>query len=211
MITNTTTEILAHDIHFNAESGNIEYILPQDALVRLRIGVKNGGMLIDNLLDWEYRSAGRQIEHWDHKDSSRTVDFSGHQDLMLALACLPVEEQQRQKYQGPIKGFRQSPKLNIVFPSATKTILGEIPVLEKIAPIRITIAPEDQQWLTETKYEIGMFLDGIFLLEDEEGNNPYTYQLNTAGLNPGQHYLTVNVVGYEGEVGTLSRYFTVKQ
>lgn len=206
----STTEILARDIHFDAESGNIEYILPQDALVRIRIGVKNGGMLIVNLLDWEFRKAGRQIERWNHKDSSGKVDFTGRKDLMLTLACLPVDEHKRRQYAGVIKGFRSAPDFDIVFPSAVDITDDGSAVVSGIAPVRIIIAPDDQKWLTETKYEIGLFLDGIFLMEDEEGNNPYTYQLNTAGLNPGKHSVTVNVVGYEGEVGAKSLYFEVK-
>lgn len=197
-------ELLAGEISFDAQTGQIKYTLPEPALVRVRIGVRDGGALLRNLLDWEYRGAGAHVETWDKKDASGQVDLGAHQDLMLNLSCLPADPQKRRAYKGTIKGFRKAPRLKISFPAATKRAAQDVAVVSGVVPVRVAIDPEDNRWLVETKYEMGIFIDSVFLAEDEEGIDPYNYQLNTKGLNDGVHIITVNVVGYEGEVGTES-------
>ena len=41
-------------------------------------------------------------------------------------------------------------------------------------------------------------------MERDDGSNPFTYLLDTADLNMGLHSITMNVIGYEGEIGTAS-------
>ena len=120
---------------------------------------------------------------------------------MLVLACLPADEAGRKNSPADIKGFRKSPGLHISFPESTTNDQG-IPVISGTVPVRITLDEKDSDWLAKTRFEIGIYVDYIFLLEDEEGTNPFNYQLNTAGLNKGLHKITVNIIGYEGEVGT---------
>jgi hypothetical protein len=204
-------ELLASDISFDNETGEIKYTLPEAALIRIRIGIKDGGALLRNLVDWEPRGAGPHTEVWDHKDAKGIVDFKSNLDLLLTLSCLPADPVKRGAYKGIIKGFRPAPKLRIVFPRSVPGPAALSPdgqasplVLTGVVPVRVLIDPEDNRWLVETKYELGLFIDNIFLAEDEEGVNPYTYTFNTKGLNDGPHIITANIVGYEGEVGTES-------
>src|SRR3989338_7199789 len=55
-------EILAKDISFDLANGEIRYILPEPALVRIRIGMPEGGPLLRTLVDWERLEAGRSEE-----------------------------------------------------------------------------------------------------------------------------------------------------
>lgn len=201
-------EILASDMSFDMYTGEIKYTLPEEALVRIRIGIKNGGAMLRTLLDWEHRSAGPHTEIWDKKDATGKVDFSAHENLMLVLSCLPPDPA-RQRQQTNIKGLRHSPRLRVSFPGAPENAQNQA-VLSGIVPMRVTIDPEDAKWLTETKYELGVFIDNVFLAEDEEGVNPYTYQFNTKGLNNGTHTITANILGYEGEIGTESVVVEIK-
>ena len=77
-------------------------------------------------------------------------------------------------------------------------------LIRDVVTLRVSIKPEDVKWLTESKFEIGLYIDGIFLVEDEEGSNPYNYRLNTKMLNNGAHAITVNVTAYTGEMGSQS-------
>ena len=52
--------------------GGVSYELPQDALVRIRIGIHDGPLL-KTLLDWEPRRAGKHFEKWDGKDDSGVI------------------------------------------------------------------------------------------------------------------------------------------
>lgn len=197
----STREIYATDLSFDVSTGEIRYTLAQDALVRIRIGIKEGGPLLRHLLDWEYRKAGSHVEVWDFKNALGNVTFGQRADYMIVLAALSPRDHSTKAYAGQIQGLRVSPVLNIEFPDSKKSESG-IPVVSGIASVRVSINDEDLLWLRETKYEVGLFIDNVFLFEDEEGISPFTYSLDTSRLNKGRHILTVNIIGYEGEIGT---------
>jgi len=202
-------EILASDLNFDIQRGKITYTLPEPALVRVRIGLADGGPLLHTLVDWEPRKAGKHIEVWDKKDSAKKVDFSGHKDFLVMLSCLPLDPKKHAEYHGPIRGIGKSPEFEIVFPNNLGSN-GEMPIVPEIVPIRVVLSEKDKPRLTEAKYEIGIYLDYIFVMEDEEGMSPFTYLLNTKGLNDGPHILTVNIGAYTGEVGSKSIRIFVK-
>ncbi len=56
-------------------AGGIAYSLPQDAMVRIRIGVSKGPLL-KTLVDWAPRRAGEHFEPWDGKDDSGVIQVS---------------------------------------------------------------------------------------------------------------------------------------
>ena len=202
-------EILATDISFDSSTGEIKYTLPEPALVRIRIGITQGGALLRHLLDWDYRDAGAHVEVWDMKDETGTVNFTGRTDLMLVLSCRAVGSGPKDVIS--MSGLRKAPRVDVGFPKSTETTEDGIVVIRDIMPVRVTLDKEDQKWITETKFEVGLFIDNVFLMEDEEGANPFTYQLNTRGLNEGIHTITVNIVGYQGEVGTKSVLMYIKK
>ena len=207
---NVKTEISASEISFDALTGQIKYKLPESALVRIRIGIKNGGPLLRTLIDWELRSKGNHTEIWDKKDASGKVDFGTRRDLICMLACLPATKTKHSAYSGAIRGLRKSPDFKIIFPeSAKKDDLG-VPIASGVTPIRVELERKDLKWLTDVRYEVVVFIDGIFIMEDEEGISPFTYRLDTKHLNDGLHIMTVNIASFEGEVGTYSALIKVK-
>lgn len=204
-------EILATNMSFDAETGEIKYTLPEPALVRIRIGIRDGGPLLTHLLDWEYRDAGTHTEVWDKKDATGQVDFGTREDYLLVIACIPVEQERLENYQTSIRGFRKAPKVIVTFPESSQEDGVVVINPKQITTIRITLDEKDRAWLTETKYEMGIFIDRIFLMEDEKGINPFTYEFNPRGLREGEHMITVNVIGYDGEIGTTSLPMRVKK
>ena len=207
---NQPREILATNLSFDAVTGEVKYTLPEKALVRLRIGLREGGPLLRTLIDWELRDPGGHTEVWDKKDISGQVEFGTRSDFMLVLACLSVETSLPKENVGDIKGFRKSPDFIIAFPESAEKTDNGVAMIEGAVPISIRVDEKDRKWLTDSKYEVAMFMDQVFLFEDEEGTSPYTFQLNTQGLNDGPHAITVNIIGYEGEIGTKSARIFVK-
>jgi len=193
--------IVATDLAFDAETGEIRFTLPEPARVRARIGTRNGGPWLRTLIDWEPRAAGTHVEAWDGRDGSGKVDFAERRDLLLVLACLPEPGGVGLQ---TIRGRRQAPRLAITFPHATETDGDGVPVLRGAAPVRVAIATEDYAWLREMGFELATYVDTEFLMEQEQGTNPFDYLLDTASLEAGFHVLTVNVIGFEGEIGTAS-------
>ncbi|OGX26262.1 MAG: hypothetical protein A2787_00795 [Omnitrophica WOR_2 bacterium RIFCSPHIGHO2_01_FULL_48_9] len=202
-------EILATDTSFDLEKGEIQYTLPQPALVRIRIGLDNGGPLIRTLVDWQRREAGPSVEAWDKRDDSGMVDFSRQTNLMLVLNCLPLDDQGGVLSSTTVRGPNRSPHFSLTL-SGVNEFSENIPVVKGVVPVQIILAEEDKQWLTESRYEISVYVDQILIGEEEEGLSPFTYLLNTEGFNDGNHLITVNIAGYSGEVGTQSKMMLVK-
>lgn len=51
------------------------------------------------------------------------------------------------------------------------------------------------------RFEPVFFVDGQFAFENEVGFVPMTWNFDPRSLNEGEHYLTVNLRGYEGNFG----------
>lgn len=197
-------EIFATDISYDPQTGVIQYTLPEAALVRIRLGIKEGGPLLRTLVDWELRKKGEHREIWDKKDKTGLVDFSGYQDLLIVLAGVSSDIDPRAGRLDAIRGLRKSPEFKITFPQSTQKTKDGIVILQAVTPVRIGVNKEDIKWLSETKYELGMYIDHNYFMEDEEGSNPFTYQLDTSALNDGIHTITINITTYQGEIGTKS-------
>ena len=74
-----------------------------------------------------------------------------------------------------------------------------------LVPVKIAIDEEDKRWLTDIRFEIMIYLDYVFIFEDEDAYTPFTYIWDTRHLNEGEHLLTVNVQGYGDHIGAESR------
>ena len=97
--------------------------------------------------------------------------------------------------------FHQSPGVHFSFPGSKGKDKEGREVIAGRAPIRVHIDDKDKGWLLEDKYEIVLFIDGVFLLKEEEGVDPFTYRLDTTNISNGPHLITVNVMAYHGEIG----------
>ncbi len=56
------------NLSYSQETGEIKYILPRAARVRIRIGIEGGGPLLRTLFNWQPREAGENSEKWDGCD-----------------------------------------------------------------------------------------------------------------------------------------------
>lgn len=193
--------ITAADTSFDADKGEVRYTLPEPAYVRIRIGLDHGGALLHNLLDWDLRSAGAHVEKWDMKDSPGSVLFGKRADYFLLLNARPVNKE---------KGYEKSPQLAITFPDSKEQTAQGVPVVDGVVFLRVTLDEKDAQKMTEAKFEVAIYLDYGFFMEDEVGTNPFNYRIDAAGIGQGEHVVTVNIISYNGQVGTRSAKIFVK-
>jgi hypothetical protein len=72
------------------------------------------------------------------------------------------------------------------------------------AQVRVVVDlhPDDRWLMQEQLYEIGFFLDGNFIAEEENGYVPIGWIWDTGKVAAGKHVLTVNLTGFGGRVGT---------
>lgn len=81
---------------------------------------------------------------------------------------------------------------------------GEIAVL-------LTVEEKNKRVALNQRAEPVFFVDGEFYYENEVGFLPMTWILDTSKLNEGEHYLTANIRGYEGNFGLATTKIFVKR
>ncbi|MCP4490585.1 MAG: hypothetical protein GY820_25210 [Gammaproteobacteria bacterium] len=141
--------------------------------------------------------------------------------LILPLADVPVEprqqsgviQQRKSKHitRSRQRDYAQQSALERRDVALTMQLVRDYPVnKEGVAlvtgkvPVRIDIAEARYAALFGQRFEPIFFADGIFLAEIEVGFLPTTYVWDSSEYNPGLHYLTVNIVGYEGSMGSAT-------
>lgn len=125
-----------------------------------------------------------------------------------------TESQERQRIwstKGKYFHYQHDPRIchqpgfKVLFPVGTKAENKDIPVVSGVVPIRIELDPRDEQHLINTRFEIMLFIDGVFIYEIEEGSSPFTFNWDTKSFAKGSHIVTVNLVGYDDHIGIESR------
>jgi len=77
-------------------------------------------------------------------------------------------------------------------------------VVSGTVPVRLDVADSDRQRVIERRFEPVFYVDGTFAFETETGYLPMTWQWDTSSVNPGEHFITANVRGYEGNFGAAT-------
>jgi hypothetical protein len=74
-----------------------------------------------------------------------------------------------------------------------------------MTPIRIELDNRDIRNLVNRRFEIMLYIDGVFLFEMEEGTSPFTFNWDTKPFAKGSHILTVNIMSYDDHIGVVSQ------
>ena len=96
----------------------------------------------------------------------------------------------------------REPRISVNLVGANGQALPSDAPLPLVARVVVDMHPDDHWLMQEQLYEVGFFLDGDFVAEEENGYMPIGWLWNTAALKPGRHMLTVNLTGFGGRVGT---------
>ena len=239
-------ELKPRKLRFDPKNGNIHYVLPKAARVRLRVGISDG-MLLRTLLDWIPQEAGAKQILWDGKDSGGHPVNPDSPNITVALSAFSLPSNSiivtgGHRYDWRNKDLKEAvyrpkrsvendktksrrlnphafhsrkichePKFTIEFPEKKNTETEAIPVVTGITPMRITISEQDRIHIVNTRFEVIIFIDGIFLFEEEDATTPYTYLLNTRGITTGDHIITVNVQDYQHHIGAVCKKIRVQR
>ena len=71
-------------------------------------------------------------------------------------------------------------------------------------PLRADVADAQRNIAIERRFEAVFYVDGVFSHENEVGYLPLTWTWDSSQVNDGEHFLTVNIRGYEGNFGAAS-------
>lgn len=92
------------------------------------------------------------------------------------------------------------------FPRDTDGVL----LISGKVPFQLDVEPHDRQRVIDQRLEPVFFVDGTFVFENEVGFLPTTWIWNTATANEGDHYISANARGYEGNFGMATIKVRVK-
>lgn len=76
-----------------------------------------------------------------------------------------------------------------------------VPRVRGRVPIQLTVAPDDQDRAVDRRFEAAFYVDGLKVFENEIGFFPMTWYWDAQHESPGVHYVTANLIGYEGNFG----------
>jgi len=79
-----------------------------------------------------------------------------------------------------------------------------LPIVSGPIALKVGMHDEDRWAMQQSLYEVAFFANNEFLSEEEQGYVPLTWRWNPVGLKPGIHLVTVNVSGFNGQVGVKS-------
>lgn len=224
---------------YDQEKNEINYTVPQAAMVRIRVGLKDGGPLLITLLDWTPKTAGTYSVKWDGKDASGHFELGSHPERNAVIFAYtladnsiivgsgektstservsakplfsPALPMDRDMHARNYLKMAREPHISAEFLGDVKKTEMGIPVVKGIVPVRVSIAPEDKLALEDSRYEIMFYVDTVFLFEEESGFSPFTYMWDTRGLSEGEHLLTVNLWSYEDNCGVITKKVVVKE
>jgi hypothetical protein len=219
------------EVTWDPARGSIQYLLPQAARVRIRVGIENDGPLLQTLIDWVPRRAGLQLEEWNGKDASGLLDLSRHPALAVrveAFSLAPntvhviptvpevqliadLDPGKRRASRAPRKArpgyadkaieLRRDFPVRMELRGARETKPGGALSVDGPVSIRIDVEDAYRARVEGERFEAVYFVDGRMLMENEVGFLPMTWSFDPSSLGPGEHHLSVNLRTYEGQIG----------
>ena len=205
-------------------TGRVSYILPNAARVRLRAGL-NSGALLKTVYDWEAQEAGRHEMTWDGLDDSGLLQLLKHPNLNLNLNAFSLPDNAillkgaARTYAPPDAAWQPAkegrhlhavhprltchePRFHVTFPeSSAKDARGVVQLKGKV-PVHVALEPQDAAELIRRRFEVIVYVDTVFLFEEEQAVTPATFSVDTSTWTSGDHLLTVNIMSYDDHVGT---------
>lgn len=92
-------------------------------------------------------------------------------------------------------------KVQLSLPNGLQRTAAGLPVISTSVPVRLEVDAKDRDRALARRFEPVFFIDGQFAFENEVGFVPMTWNFDPAALNEGEHFITVNLRGYEGNFG----------
>ncbi len=80
-----------------------------------------------------------------------------------------------------------------------------VPIVSGPIPVQMDIPDKaERARLLAERVETAFFVDGAYRFENEAAGLPISWTFDPTGMNPGEHYITGNLLGYEGHFGTAT-------
>lgn len=219
-------ELLPHAFTFDQQRGELAWVMPRAGRARLRAGVVDFPHLV-TLLDWTPLAAGRHVVRWDGLDGTGLVKVAEHprRVILLSLYALPdnavivrghgdraprlsgerrypAEHEGRRPYMhaGHARERCHEIDFDVELPHSDVDARGR-PIVTGSVPVTVRFASADARRLVDAKFEVAIYEDLEYVFEEEDALDPFTFLWDTTQLSPGDHLLTIDVIGYDDHLG----------
>ena len=219
------------EIKLDSKKAGVHYVVRNWSRVNIRVGMRDGGPLLQSLENWQVRSPGEHFAKWDGLEASGVMNVAN--STGLELWGLSFELPDNTVFVGDtnipssvIDPLSWGKTTRVRKASAPKRMYSHAQQsYEQRGDFAVTLVPRDRDArsapmeirvpdavalrLSQQRFEIVYFVDGLFVSENEIGALPATWNVDLTKLSQGEHLLTVNVRGYEGSFGFGSHKLTV--
>ena len=200
--------------------------------MRIRVGFKEGACL-ETIQPWTPLPAGRQQVAWDgncqrgifrgllaHPDLQFTaVAMSLPVNVLVATNSGSMENASTVSISLPADWAVDLPVWAVeaagqtvrVEPDFGLDLQVEADSTDELMKVKVNCLPEDRSRLLNNRFEIILYVDSTYFVEEEQGLLPQTFEISARGLAPGRHVITINIVNRDGELGTISREFIIPE
>jgi hypothetical protein len=228
--------VQVRESELDTEKQMIRYTLPRAACVRLRAGFRDG-LYLQPIISGEPQPAGVHTVPWDGTSQGGLfTNLYAHPAVQVSILAVslpanilvaPAESTRSADAQAaPVleslpphlagmeipswrSGLGQSAPHFLIADDYTLKLEAKEDVTSRTIEFRIDCAPADRPRLLNHRFELMLFLDGVFLAEDERSQLPFSYRMSSRGIPPGRHLLTANVIDSESAVGTSTESFNL--
>lgn len=232
--------LIVADPQWDAATGKLRYRLDRPARVNVRFGLMDGPYMRtvidwvprgagDQVEAWDGWDTSKVLSLAKHPMLSPTVRaytlpnntiFVGQNPNDVRFVAMPaLASRARQKKpektrmyfhaDQPLETRGDIPVNLSIFGDGERDAEGRW-VVSGVVPIRLDVPREVRARVLERRFEPAFYTDGIFVFETEVGVLPITWQWDSTVVNPGEHYITANIRGYEGNYGAATLKVWVK-
>jgi hypothetical protein len=220
------------------EKRTISYILPRAASVRLRAGFREG-LYLQPIISGEPQPAGQHSVAWDGSGQAGLfTNLYQHPSVHVSILAVSLpanilvaqdhanswSTNQSVQNLSPVPprladlaappwlnmGEEKQPSFLIADDYTLNLDIQENPTARAVE-IRTDCISANRSRLFNKRFELMLFLDATFLVEDERSQLPFSYRMSTHGLSPGRHIFTANVIDSDSSVGTVSKEFIISK
>lgn len=226
--------IEARDVRWDSATGTIHYYLDKPARINLRIGLEDGPYLrtvVDwvprqagaQAERWDGRDASGVLDLSGNPILKPVVAAYTLPDNVIFVGG-PVETTRFVAEQGAAAMRQRQAVVRKQIGNSTQQPLDTrgdvraqlVPVgdyarddqgrwiVSGAVPFRVDVADADRERVIQRRFEAVYYVDGVFTYENELGYLPMTWTWDTSAFNPGEHFVTLNIRGYEGNFGAAT-------
>lgn len=176
------------------------FTLPENSLITTG---SNKDLVVYKLADRKMSAAPHQLLLKNKKQQTAKKNLERHPHYTMSRV-LDRAPRFQVKVNSSKKGVRtkQSAQVEKTVAAAAENVA--IPTVAGNVSMAVNLEELTGLLLSNQRYEILVYIDYEFFMEDEQGYHPYNFTLDTSYLTNGQHVITFNVTTLTDQVGSGS-------